>query len=349
MSASGWSARLGTGSLVALLALLPIAIGGFDLDIAAQCLVYALLAMSLDLVFGYTGLVSLGQATYFGVGGYAGGLLAIHLTSDVFAVLAFGLLTGLVLGLATGWLALHVRDVYFLMLTVAYTELASSLATSWSSLTGGSDGLLGIPALSIGSAVSFSGVTDTRSYYYLALVVGVVGYLALRAVVSSPLGRSFVGVRENDRRMEAIGYRVDRLKLTAFVIGSSVAGLAGALWAAYGQIVTPGDVGFSTSALVLVMVMIGGTGTLYGPALGAVVVVVLQTQLSQTFQSWEGILGALFMIVVYVLPGGFAQLTRLVVPRREGRDVPPGGLAIISKLFSRGAGTGRTGTAGQRP
>jgi branched-chain amino acid transport system permease protein len=307
--------------IVVLLALAPYVLAVYPLQLLAQILIYGILAISLDLLLGYTGLASLGHALYFGFAGYTVGLVAIHVTSNALVGLVVGAAAGAVSALATGWLAIRSRSVYFIMLTLAFSELAASVATSWSSLTGGDQGLIGIPPASLPNGVVATGVINPVDFYWYALVVGVIAYVILRAVTRSSFGLALVGIRENEHRMRSLGYPTFRFKFIAYIVAGTFAGLAGALYVQYSDLVAPDYIGFELSALVLVMVMVGGGGTLYGGVLGAVVVVILQNELSARFQQWEMVLGIVFIVIVYLMPSGLAGLLR-AAGRAVSRIVP---------------------------
>lgn len=306
-----------------IVVLAPLVLDSFSLQVATWCLIFGLFAISYDLVFGYTGLTSIGHATYFGLGGYAAGLVGMHLSDNAFVAIGVGAGAGAISAAVTGGIALRAREVYFLMLTVAFTELAAALATSWSSVTGGSNGLVGIPALTLGSGLTMNGLINGRDFYYFVAILTVLSYFVLWNICRAPLGRAFVGIRENETRMEALGYAVRLHKLLAYTVAGGFAGIAGALWAFDNSIISPADVGFSNSALVLVMVMVGGAGTLYGGIVGAILIMVLRAELSPHLQSWEGIIGLIFIVVVYLAPRGLAGL------------VGAGSGASAAKLLSR--------------
>lgn len=311
--------------LLVVLAAAPYTLAVYPLKVLTEVLIYVIFAMSLDLLFGYTGLASLGHALYFGVGGYTAGLLAVHYTPSALVGLGAGLGAGAVSAVATGWLAIRSRSVYFIMLTLAFSELAFSVATSWRSLTGGDQGLIGIQPASLPGGTRFNGVLNLPTFYYYVAIVAVACYLLMRLVVRSPFGLSLLGIRENEARMRSLGYPVFRYKLAAYVVAGAFAGLAGSLYVQYSDFVSPDYIGFELSALVLVMVMVGGAGTLYGAVLGSAFVVVLRDELSAAFQQWEAVLGAVFIAFVYFLPSGLAGLVRLAGGLGRGRAGRGGG------------------------
>jgi len=290
---------------VAALAAAPLVLDTYASAMLARILVFALLAASLDLLVGVTGLPSLGHGAYFGAGAYAAGWVAVHATpSGPVALLAAIAVSGLV-ALIAGSVAVRARGVFFLMLTLAVGEIVEQLAQSWHDVTGGSDGLYGIPAVRLAGAA----LTDVGAVSWYVLGGFVLGMAALRGIAGSPLGSTLRGIRDNEPRMRALGYRTYHYKLAAFVIAGAIAGLAGGLLAAQQRLVTPADLGFTTSAPVLLAVIIGGEGTLWGPCVGAAIVVILRDVLGPRLGGHGSmVLGVVFVAVVFALPGGLARL-----------------------------------------
>ncbi|MGY1641854.1 branched-chain amino acid ABC transporter permease [Geodermatophilus sp. SYSU D00703] len=305
-------------ALLALLAAVPLFVDPFGTNTVSRILVFALFAMSLDLLVGTTGLPSLGHAAWFGIGAYTAGLVAIHWTSEgVVTVLAAGVAGG-VAAAATGWLAVRSGGVFFLMLTLAIGELVHQLAQSLSSVTGGSNGLFGIPSIRVaGTPLTLAGYV-----YWFVLAVVLLGALGLWLVASSPFGAALRGIRDNEPRMRSLGYSPFRYKYVAFAIAGGFAGLAGGLFAGLVRIVNPSDTGFTTSALLLLAVVLGGAGSLWGPALGAAVVVLVRDTFGPTLEGHGPLLlGLVFVAAVYLLPRGVAGVADLV-RRRRGPGVP---------------------------
>jgi branched-chain amino acid transport system permease protein len=289
---------------IALLAVAPLVLGSYATTVLTRILVFALLAASLDLLVGTTGLPSLGHGAYFGAGAYAAGWVALHVTPGP-VTLAAAAGTGAIIALAAGSVAVRARGVFFLMLTLAIGEIVEQLALSWRSVTGGSDGLYGIPAARLAGAA----LTDAPWFTWYVLAVFLAGMAILRSIAGSPLGATLRAIRDNEPRMRALGYRTYHYKLAAFTIAGAIAGLAGALLAAQQRLVTPADLGFATSVPVLLAVIIGGEGTLWGPCAGAAIVVVLRDVLGPSLGGHGSlVLGVVFVVVVFALPGGLARL-----------------------------------------
>ena len=314
----------GLATVVVLVALagVPLVFGSYASTTLARILAFALLASSLDLLVGITGLPSLGHAAYAGTGAYAAGWVAIHASRSAPLTLAAAVAAGALVAAVAGSVAVRARGVFFLMLTLAIGEIVEQLAQSWHSVTGGSDGLYGIPATEFAGA----SLGDARWFAWFVLGVFVAGMAALRCIVASPLGATLRGIRDNEARMRALGYRTYHYKLAAFVIAGAFAGLAGGLLAAQQRLVAPADLGFVASGPVLLAVIIGGEATPWGPCLGAAIVVVLRDVLGPSLGGHGAlVLGVVFVAVVFLLPGGLARLRRQLLAGGPGGPGGPGG------------------------
>jgi branched-chain amino acid transport system permease protein len=296
---------LGVLALVAILA--PFA-GPFVILLLAQILVLGIMAMSVDLLLGYTGLPSLGQAAYLGVGAYLTAILATKLGFglgwDFFLVILLGMLAGAATAGFFGLFAIRASGVYFLMITLALGMCVWGLAYRWNSLTGGDNGInmRGRPKL---GEVAFS---NDLIFFYVVLGFFLATFFALRLLVHSPFGRSLVGIRERELRMKILGYNTWLHKYIAFVIAGAFGGLAGVLWAHLNGIVSPSDVLLPASVDALLMVVLGGPGTLVGGLIGATVVVFLRDYLATLVPWWQYVLGAVYVLTILYLPGGIMAL-----------------------------------------
>jgi branched-chain amino acid transport system permease protein len=313
--------RVAAAVVLALLALVPLLVSSNVADMLTRVLAFALLAIGLDLLTGVGGLPSLGQAAPFGVGAYTAALLAKHVTTAAPVQLLAAAAAGAALAAAVGWLLVRSRGTYFLMLTLAVGEIVHELADRWEGLTGGSNGLAGVPAITLypgGPPVRLAGVLY---WYVLAALLVCAG--ALWVVSRSAFGRTLRGVRDNEERMRSLGYRTFVPKYAVFCMAGAAAGAAGSLWVAQARFVSPADLGFEVSALALLAVVIGGRGSLWGAALGAAVVVLVREELSpQLGGRGPLVLGLVFVAAVYLLPRGFAG-TRLRRPGRSGGNPRP--------------------------
>ena len=306
-------AALGAGALVLLL--LPYFLPSYFLGLATKMLIFALFAMSLDLLLGYTGLASLGHAAYFGVAAYTVGLLALKADASLWLALPAGLLAAGVTAAFFGLLALRARGSYFLMITLALAQVLWAIAFSWRSMTGGDDGLPNIPRPEL--PLPWPLADSTPFYYFVLLVAGAAAVLLAR-IVRSPFGYALRGIRESESRMLALGYNVWRYKYLAFVLAGLFAGLAGCLYVYYNRFVSPEYIHVVRSAEVLLMVILGGAGTLVGPAIGAGVIVLLENVISAHTQRWLMVLGAVYVVVTLFAPRGLMGLVQDYKQRRSG-------------------------------
>jgi branched-chain amino acid transport system permease protein len=289
-------------ALVVLGAAAPF-VNSYVLILMSQALVLGIIAMSVDLLLGYTGLPSLGQAAYLGMGAYLTAILAstygFGLGGGFWLVVVLGMLAGAAAAAVFGLFAVRAGGVYFLMITLALGMCVWGLAYRWNSLTGGDNGINMPGRPDFGIALS-----DDLNYFYLVLGFFALSLGALHVLVRSPFGRSLVGIRERELRMRILGYNTWLHKYLAFVIAGGFGGLAGVLWAHLTGIVSPGDVILTTSVDVLLMVVLGGPGTLVGGAIGAGVVVFLREYLATIVPWWQYVLGAVYVLTILYLPGG---------------------------------------------
>lgn len=289
------------------------ALGGYFLfpDYTAfgtQVLIMVLFALSLDLILGYAGIVSLGHAAFFGTGAYTAGLLAARYGwgEPITGLVAAGAVAGLV-GLVSGWFLLRYRGLTLLMLTLATAIMLQEFGNVRADLTGGFDGLTGIVIDPLFGR--FGNDLYGHTYYLYVLAVLFVVFLAVRRIVHSPFGQALTGIRENVRRMHAIGSPVHRRLVTAYTIGAAIAGIAGGLFAQSNAFVTLGVLSFERSAAVLVMLILGGTGRLYGAFVGAAVYMLLEDSLAKLSpEFWEFGIGLLLVLTVLFARGGLLGL-----------------------------------------
>jgi branched-chain amino acid transport system permease protein len=291
--------------LVALVVVAPY-LSGFVLTLLTQALIYGILAMSLDLLLGYTGLSSLGHAAYLGLGAYAVGVLTTRYGAGFWTVFAAGILLAVAVAALFGLVALRATGVYFLMITLALGMTVWGLAQRWTSMTSGDNGISGVPRPDVG----FGPIADAVPFYYLALAGFVLAYALLRLVVRSPFGASLVGIRESESRMRTLGYHTWLHKYIGFVLAGGVGGFAGVLWAYYNSFVSPADLEVTASVEALLMVALGGRGTLVGPAVGALLIVLMENLVSVYTHRWPMILGAVYILTIVYAPEGIAGAVR---------------------------------------
>jgi branched-chain amino acid transport system permease protein len=279
----------------------------FVVLLATRALVFAILAMSVDLLLGFTGLASMGQAAYFGVSAYLTAILATRynfgLGWDFWLVVLFGMLLGAATAAFFGLFAVRANGVYFLMITLALGQCVWGLAYRWNSLTGGDNGI------NVTTRPNFGlDLTNERTFFFLVLGFFVATLGSLYVVVRSPFGRSLEGIRERELRMRILGYNTWLHKYIAFVVAGAVGGLSGVLWAHTNGLVTPDTVVLTTSVDSLLMVVLGGAGTLVGGAIGAAIVFGLREYLSTLVPWWQYVLGAVYVLTILYLPMGLMGL-----------------------------------------
>jgi branched-chain amino acid transport system permease protein len=299
--------QLGLGIILLLLVILPLFLSAYPLTLLTQALIYAILAMSLDLLLGYTGLASLGHAAYLGVGAYSVGVLTTQYGANFWVTLAVGVLLAMVVAAVFGLVALRATGVYFLMITLALGMVVWGLAHRWVSMTQGDNGIPGIPRPDLGLPWSLA---RAMPFYYFVLAGFLLAFWILRVIVRSPFGHSLVGIRESESRMRTLGYHVWLHKYLGFVIAGVVGGFSGVLWAYYNGFVSPGDLELATSVEVLLMVALGGRGTLVGPAVGAGVIVLLKNFVSVYTERWLLILGVVYVLTIIYAPEGIVGAIR---------------------------------------
>jgi branched-chain amino acid transport system permease protein len=304
---------LGLAAVAAIGASLPTYYTGLVID----GLIFALFALGLNLLLGYTGLPSLGHAAFFGMGAYAAGLLSIHVTHSFWLGSLAGIGASMLLGAAFGLLALRTSGVYFLMITLALAQIAWAVAFTWRRVTGGDDGLRGIKPPELG--VPGIDLSDRTAYFLLVAAALALATILMRAIIRSPFGRSLRGIQDSPMRMAALGYNIWLHKFLAFVLSSGFAGFAGVLFVYYKGFVSPEAVSVVISAEVMLMVILGGAATLFGPIIGAVSIVLLSHIVSGLTDRWILILGLLYAFVVLVAPQGIVgALTALGARARRG-------------------------------
>lgn len=290
----------------------------FYISLASQMWIYAIVAMSLDLLVGFTGLVNFSQAAFFGMGAYAAAIaLTRYHVGNFGAELGLGVLLAMITGAVFGIVALRSEGVGFIIITIALNEIVWGLAYQWVSMSGGDNGITGIIRPPLGTW----DLSDNTSYYYVSLAAYAVALSLLVALVRSPFGLVLRGVRDSPRRMQALGYNVWLFRYIALIVSAAFAGLAGVLFAWYNQFVGPVNLALDTSTQFLIIVILGGIGTLYGQLLGAGIVVFLSNGLSAVTHRWVLILGAVYVLIVMYAPDGLVGLGRRILARARGAAV----------------------------
>src|SRR5215471_4727572 len=320
-------------SVVVALAAIAIIVpntNSFVILLATRALAFSILVMSVDVLLGYTGLPSLGQAAYLGIGAYVTAILAtkyqIGLGYDFWLVAALGILLAAALAAVFGLLAIRATGVYFLMITLALGQCVWGLAYRWNSLTGGDNGinLNGRPnfGLDLGNEVTF---------FYLVFAFFAVSMALMYLLVRSPFGQSLAGIRERELRMQILGYNTWLHKYIAFIIAGGFGGLAGVLWAHTNGHVSPETVVLTTSVDSLLMVVLGGAGTLVGATIGTAIVFGLREYLSTLVPWWQYVLGGVYVLTILYLPMGLMG----ILSRAQQRFKPESKDENLKKLATK--------------
>lgn len=294
---------VGVALALLVLAVLPQFLGTYYVGLMALVLIFGIFALSLDLLLGQCGLPSLGHAASFGTAAYVAGYISLKVVNNFPISFVAALFAAGAIAAIFGLLVLRTRGIYFLMITLALGQVLFGIALKWKSVTGGDDGLPGVPRPNLG--IIPWDLTNVNSYYYFTFCFFVLACVLMYLLIRSPFGHSLRGIRESESRMLALGYNVWAHQYLAFIIAGLFAGLAGILFVHYNNIVNPRDLHLLTSANVLLMVILGGAGTFIGPILGAAVIVVLQNDLIPRFTDrWTLVLGIIYVLVIMLAPGG---------------------------------------------
>jgi branched-chain amino acid transport system permease protein len=284
------------------------------LDIAA----WALFAVALDLLLGYTGLLSFGHAAFWGTSAYATGVIATETGMPFYVAVLGGAVVAAVVAVPIAFLSIRRTGIYFAMVTLAFAQLVYFVANQWRSLTGGENGLQGIPREAFGMDLA-----DSFYFYYAAIPLILLGLFAAWRVVHSPFGRVMVAIRENPARARALGYPVDWYKVQVFVISAFLAGIAGGVYAIGHGFASLQEVYWTTSGKAVVMNILGGMGTLWGPVLGAGIIVVLEDYLATAGIDAVGVVtGAIFVVTVLVFRKGIWGTARHLLRSRARTSRP---------------------------
>jgi branched-chain amino acid transport system permease protein len=307
---------------MALLIAAPAALPPFAMTLLTELVILGLFAMSLDLMVGYTRLVSFGHAAAYGIGAYASGYMLLNSSMPLlYVVFLAALLTGFI-AIGVGWVCTLATGVSFSMLTLAFAQLLYAIAFKWTSVTGGSDGLAGIPRRP--GPMDMTLLTTKTGFYYFALACLVGAYLLYRALVRSPFGAVLRGIRENEAKTLALGYNTRLYKIAVVAISYALGGLAGGLYAPFAGFANTELLFWLLSGQVLIMVIVGGSGTLIGPIIGAAFFLILEHQLSSYTEAWALFLGLVFIAVVLFAPQGIWGLATSRLGRTQAAGEPEG-------------------------
>jgi len=289
------------------LAVLPPFYSSYWVTLVTQMLIFAILAMSLDILLGYTGLSSFGHAAFFGAAAYAVAILSTRYKMGFLVCFISGIALSAGISTIFGLLVAHATGVYFLIITLALGMTLWGLAFRWVSMTGGDNGISGIARPDIGLPLSLK---DPLTFYYVILVFFLVSLILMAILVRSPFGHSLKGVRESESRMRVLGYHTWLHKYLSYVCSAAFGGFAGVLWAYFNGFTSPYDMDLTASIEIILMVILGGPGTLIGPALGACIIVFLKNFISAYTQRWLLIVGTIYILTILYAPQGLMNLIK---------------------------------------
>ena len=288
---------------IVFLAVLPLFSGEYFVNLGSQILIAVVFASSLNLLVGYAGLTSLGHATYMGLSAYISAWLSIKMGLDHSVTAPTALLLTTLIGMVFGWIALRATGLGFLMLTLALSQIVWGLGYRWVSVTNGDNGLSGLTRPHpFGIDLDIS-----NNFYWFALLITCACVYAIHVLIRSPFGASIRGTRDQARRMSALGYNVWAIRWTTFVVASFLGAVAGLLYVYFHKYIHPSVMAITVSAEALLCVIAGGSGTLVGPLLGALVVVVLKNYASAYVERWNMLLGLVFLFIVIFMPAGLVS------------------------------------------
>ena len=314
--------------LFALGAVMPMLLRQYHLNMLTEIIVFALYAVSYNLLLGYAGLLSFGHAMFFGMGAFTVAVSLIHIPGlSLWGAIGLAIAMTTVVGFVTGGLLLRHKGAYFALLTLAFNSLFYAVATKWHTVTGGDDGLsVTRPDLSLGfTTINMTGLT---SFYYFTLVIIGAAIVFCWYFTQTAMGQTVLMMRENEERMKFLGYNTNISRLILFTFTGAVAGLAGAFYTLHFQFCSQSAISVDMTTTVLLMTFVGGTGTFWGPMMGALVYVVLQNYLSDITDRWPLFMGLIFVFMVLFIPGGLTQIIQYVRNLFSGRNGTDKSLAV---------------------
>jgi branched-chain amino acid transport system permease protein len=286
------------------------AIGGYT-ELASRILVMGLAAMSLNFLLGFTGVLSFGHAAYFGLGAYGAAMAIKYLDAGTIPAIALGMLVATLAAMIIGALIVRRRGVYFAMVTIAFGQVFYFLAFRWNSLTGGDDGLTGWHRTPINFGVATLDIFGSdKAFYYFVLVIFAVSVGAMALLLASPFGRTLIAIRENERRARFLGVPIEFHIWLSFVISCLFVSVAGALYALLNNFTDPRALRFDLSGNLVIMAVLGGMRSFWGPLIGAAIFVALQDFVSSRTENWMSVIGLVFVLVVRFFPRGVLGMLR---------------------------------------
>ncbi|HKK30115.1 MAG TPA: branched-chain amino acid ABC transporter permease [Alphaproteobacteria bacterium] len=299
--------------IVLLIAAIPFAGEDYLIDLATEILVFVLFALSLNVLIGYSGNVSFGHAAYFAIGGYANAILLTTYGWPLIAAMPIAIVLSMLAAMFVAWFCTRLTDIYFAMLTLAFAMLVWAIAFKWRDVTHGDDGFVGVAVPAF--------LDDRVSFFYFTLAVVTASAALLWLICHSAFGKVLVAVRENRTRAGFVGVNTRQMRWTAFVVAGTFAGIAGAIFAMYNRGMYVENAFWTQSAQVLIMVLLGGMHSFFGPAIGAAVLYLLERFTNEYTEYWPTMLGAILLVILLFLPEGLAGLAAKV----RSKLVRPGG------------------------
>jgi len=289
----------------------PTFLSEFYLTVLCEALVMSLFALSFNLLFGYMGQLSFGQAAFYGLGGYTVAMLIMKAHFNFWLSIIAGVLVAGIIGLVVGFFCVRLRGIYFAVLTLAFGQLIFSVVFKWHKFTGGDDGIQGVfPPDFLKSPVA---------YYYFILVVFLLSAFILWKIIHSPFGQTIISMRENSERTEFLGINIAKYQLITFVIAAAFAGLAGAIWVPFYRSVAPSYLNWIKSGEPVMAAILGGPSLFYGPILGMFIMTFFHSWVLGFTIYWPVVMGALILVVIFFLPGGILGFIQEKVNQRRER------------------------------
>ncbi|MFZ3321045.1 MAG: branched-chain amino acid ABC transporter permease [Usitatibacter sp.] len=280
------------------------AVGGYT-ELASRVVILGLAAMALNFLLGFTGVLSFGHAAYFGLGAYGAGMMIKYIHPSTPLAILLGVAVGVIAAMIVGALIVKRRGVYFAMVTIAFGQVFYFIAFRWNTVTGGDDGLTGWKRQAIDLGFTKLEILDNdKAFYYVALVLFAVAAGVMAALIKSPFGRTLIAIRENERRARFLGIPVEQHIWMSFVISCLFAALAGTLYALLQNFVDPRALRWDQSGNFVIMAVLGGMRSFWGPLIGAAIFVVLQDYVSSHTENWMSVIGMFFMLIVLFFPRG---------------------------------------------
>lgn len=294
----------GIAVMILALALVPLFLSDFLVVFVTEMLIMSLFAVSFNLLFGYTGLLSFGHAAYFSIGAYTAGLFLLRVSPSFPLAFLVAIAFSVIAAFIIGFFCVRLDEIYFAMLTLAFGMMIHAILWKWDSLTGGADGLVGIPRPRLNLLITGIELSSISNYFYFTLLIVGISAFILWIIIHSPFGLVLKSIRENHERVEFVGISMRRYRLSAFVISGLFCGIAGALFAPFEMAIAPSIAFWTKSAEPVFMCLLGGTKIFFGPAVGAAILMFLREIISGYTELWMIYLGAILIAFVIFLPGG---------------------------------------------